>query len=92
MKVRNILFDSQFERKFQKYKEKLTSKQKDNIKVKLMIFKENIFDERLKTHKLSWNLKDYYSIRINFRERLKFKLLPDWDVFFYDVWSHDDIY
>jgi hypothetical protein len=53
MKVRSILFDSRFEKLFQKYKEKLTQKQKDSLKEKLTIFKENIFDESLKTHKLS---------------------------------------
>ena len=53
MKVKNILFDDVFEKNFEKYKSKLNQKQKDNLKIKLLIFKENIFDDRLKTHKLS---------------------------------------
>lgn len=77
MKVTNILFDNSFEKKFSKYKERLNEKEKENLKYKLSLFKENIFDEKLKTHKLSWRLKDYYSFRINYKDRLKFKLL-DW--------------
>ncbi len=53
MKVTKILFDAKFEKKFEKYKSKLTQKQKDNLKQKLSIFKENAFDSRLSTHKLS---------------------------------------
>jgi hypothetical protein len=53
MKVKNILFDSAFEKKFQKYKDRLTTKQKEILKEKLTIFKNDIFDESLKTHKLS---------------------------------------
>lgn len=92
MKVISILFDSAFEKKFQKYKDKLTVKQKELLKEKILIFKDDIFDDRLKTHKLNWNLKDYYSFRISYKDRLKFKLLWNWNVFFYDVWDHDDIY
>lgn len=92
MKVNNILFDSSFEKKFKKYKERLTSKQKELLKQKLIIFKNDIFDNSLKTHKLSWNFHDYYSFRITYKDRLKFKLLWNWDVFFYDIWSHDEVY
>lgn len=92
MKVKNILFDTRFEKSFQKYKEKLTQRQKDSLKERLSIFKENIFDESLKTHKLSWSLKDYYSFRISYKDRIKFKLLDDGDVFFFDIWNHDDVY
>jgi mRNA-degrading endonuclease RelE of RelBE toxin-antitoxin system len=53
MKIINILFDDQFEKQFQKYKEKLTPKQREKLKQKLEIFKEDIFDNSLKTHKLS---------------------------------------
>ena len=34
MKVTKILFDPKFEKKFEKYKSKLTQKQKDNLKEK----------------------------------------------------------
>lgn len=92
MKVKNILFDSQFEKLFEKYKYKLTLKQKENLKEKLKIFKEDIFDDSLKTHKLSWKLKDYYSFRISYKDRIRFKILDDGDVFFYYIWDHDDVY
>ena len=92
MKVTKILFDAKFEKKFEKYKSKLTQKQKDNLKQKLSIFKENAFDSRLSTHKLSWKLQDYYSFSITYKDRLKFKLLEDATVYFYDIWSHDEVY
>ncbi|MDP2396642.1 MAG: type II toxin-antitoxin system mRNA interferase toxin, RelE/StbE family [bacterium] len=77
MRVNNILFDAYFEKTFQKYKSKLTEKQKENLKNKLIIFKNDAFDESLKTHKLSGNLKDYYSFRITYKDRIKFKLLEN---------------
>lgn len=92
MRVINILFDAQFEKQFQKYREKLTQKQRKNLKQKLEIFKEDIFDNSLKTHKLSWNLKDYYSFRINYKDRIRFKIVKEWEVFFYHIWNHDDTY
>lgn len=92
MKVNNILFDDNFEKTFHKYKSKLTQKQRENLKNKLILFKNDIFDDSLKTHKLSWRLKDYYSFRITYKDRIKFKLVSNWDVYFYDIWNHDDIY
>lgn len=53
MKVEQILFDIAFEKKFEKYKQKLTQKERDNLRDKLMIFRKNIFDERLNTHRLN---------------------------------------
>ena len=47
MQVKQILFDSSFEKKFQKYKNKLTEKELNNLKVKFAIFKENIFNPQL---------------------------------------------
>lgn len=53
MKVEQIIFDIAFEKKFEKYKQKLTQKERDNLRNKLVIFRDNIFDERLNTHRLS---------------------------------------
>ena len=44
MKVTKILFDKSFENKFEKYKNKLTQNQKNNLVEKLKLFKENIYD------------------------------------------------
>ncbi len=75
MKVNNILFDNSFEKKFQKYKERITPKQRKDLSDKLEIFIQDIFSESLKNNKLSGWLKDYYSFRISYKDRLKFKLL-----------------
>lgn len=92
MKVKEILFDNKFQTKFEKYKLKLSLKEKENLKSKISIFKENIFDSRLKTHSLKWILKWYYSFSITYKDRLKFKIVEEWVVFFYDIWNHDEIY
>lgn len=53
MKVNNILFDNSFEKKFQKYKERITPKQRKDLSDKLEIFIQDIFSESLKNNKLS---------------------------------------
>lgn len=92
MKVEQILFDIAFEKKFEKYKQKLTQKERDNLRDKLMIFRKNIFDERLNTHRLNWKLKDYYSFRVTYSDRLKFRIVSDSVIMFYDIGGHDQVY
>ncbi len=52
MKVKNIVYDPPFEKRYKKYLKKLTPKGKEVLKERLNIFKNNIFDKRLGTHKL----------------------------------------
>jgi len=92
MKPARIHFDATFEKRWLKYLAKLTDKEKNQLKDRLAIFKEDIFDKRLKTHHLKGNLKEYYAFSINYSDRIVFKLLEDSDVLFIEIGSHDICY
>jgi hypothetical protein len=49
MKPKSIHFDSVFEKRWHKYLTGLTEKQKEPLRERLAIFKEDVFDKRLKT-------------------------------------------
>lgn len=92
MKPKYILYDAVFEKKFERYRSQLTDIEKNRLRNKLKAFKEDIFDRRLKTHKLKGNLSDYYAFSINYSHRIVFKLLKDGSVYFIEVGSHDVCY
>ena len=92
MKPKSIQFDSVFEKRWHKYLSGLTEKQKDHLRKRLGIFKEDIFDKRLKTHRLKGNLSDYYAFSISQSDRIVFKILKDNSVYFIEVGSHDVCY
>ncbi len=92
MKPKYISFDAAFERRFKKYKNLLAHNEKERLKKRFEIFKENIFDERLKTHKLKGNLKDYYAFSISYSDRMVFKILDDGGVYFIEIGVHNVCY
>lgn len=77
MKPRTITFDSVFEKHWQKYLKGLTEKQKDHLRERLAIFKEDVFDKRLKTHRLKGNLKEYYAFSVTYSDRIVFKIIEE---------------
>ncbi|MBF0516386.1 MAG: type II toxin-antitoxin system mRNA interferase toxin, RelE/StbE family [Nitrospirae bacterium] len=70
---------------------------KNNSAIKLTINKvflkleENPFDQSLKTHKLSGNLKDTYSCSMTEDIRIIFTLSDD-TIHLLNIGSHDDVY
>jgi mRNA-degrading endonuclease YafQ of YafQ-DinJ toxin-antitoxin module len=92
MKPLYLLFDRPFEKKLKKFTAQLTADQKLKFKQKLEILKEDIFDERLKTHKLKGNLRDYYAFSISYSERIVFKLLEDGGIYFIEIGGHEICY
>ena len=86
--IRSIVFDKSFERNFKKYKEKLTEQEKDKLRQKLMIFKKDPFDKRLKTHKLKGELKKYWGFWVNHSDRVVFRFIDDQTVFFIIIGDH----
>lgn len=92
MKPRYIKYDNVFEKKFKKYTAQLPAIGKQRLKKRLEIFKEDIFDKRLKTHKLKGELKEYYAFSISYADRLVFRLLEDEGVYFIDIGDHDTCY
>jgi len=92
MKPKSIYFDSVFEKHWHKYLTGLTEKQKAQLRERLTIFKEDVFDKRLKTHRLKGNLKEYYAFSISYSHRIVFKIIEDNSVYFIEVGSHDVCY
>lgn len=92
MKPKYIFYDKAFEKKFDRYKSQLTNAEKEKLKKRFEIFKNNVFDERLKTHKLKGNLKEYHAFSISYSDRLVFKILDDGGIYFIEIGGHDVCY
>ena len=92
MKPRAIRHDATFEKQWAKYLKKLTEKDKEQLKDRLVIFKEDVFDRRLKTHHLKGNLKEYYAFSLSYSDRIVFKLLDNEEILFIEIGSHDFCY
>ena len=92
MRPRYILFDSGFEKEFNKYKAHLTDAERNRLRKRLEIFRDDAFDKRLKTHKLKGHLSAYFAFSISHSDRIVFKILDDGGVFFIAVGSHDICY
>jgi mRNA-degrading endonuclease YafQ of YafQ-DinJ toxin-antitoxin module len=88
MKPKSITFDHVFERHWHKYLKGITEKQKDRLRERLALFKEDIFDKRLKSHRLKGNLKEYYAFSISYSDRIVFRILEDEAVYFIEIGSH----
>lgn len=92
MKPKRVVYDAAFEKKFEKYKRELTQNKRERLKKRLEIFKENVFDRRLNTHKLKGNLSDYYAFSISYSDRIVFKIINDKGIYFIEIGSHDVCY
>lgn len=92
MKPKSITFDHGFEKHWHKYLKGLTEKQKDHLRVRLAIFKDDVFDKRLKTHRLKGNLKEYYAFSISYSDRIVFRIIEDDAVYFIEIGGHDVCY
>jgi len=81
-----------FEKKLKKFIKK-NSNLKSILKEKLKILQENPFDPKLKTHKLSGNLKDFYSFWLTYEYRIVIKIYPKEKIIeFYAIGTHDEVY
>lgn len=64
-------------------------KNKDYLRKRIEIFREDPFDTRLKTHKLKNRLGGYWSFSTNYKERVLFEFKTNDEVIFYDFGNHD---
>ncbi|MCK5413029.1 MAG: type II toxin-antitoxin system mRNA interferase toxin, RelE/StbE family [Candidatus Pacebacteria bacterium] len=87
--IKKIIFDPSFEKSFEKYKNKLSDKKRNTLKERLLIFKKDPFDKKLKTHKLKGNLKNYWSFSVNYSDRILFRFIDKETVFFIEIGNHD---
>lgn len=74
-----------FVRKFKGLEESL----KQEIREKLTLFKKNVRDPSLKTHKLKGKLQGRFSFSINYQYRIVFCYDSPDEIAFLDVGDHD---
>lgn len=81
-----ILYSSKFAREYRK----LPNEIKDIAQQREGIFRNNPFNESLKTHKLKGKFKDFYSFSIGHKYRIIFEFSKDKQIaYFYFVGNHD---
>lgn len=77
-----------YSNRFAKEYKKLPIHIKDKAEKLEEIFRENIFDERLKTHKLSGELKEFWAFSINYNYRIIFEFFNKDIIHFHSVGTH----
>lgn len=75
--------------KFLKQYGKLDCSVQDLVQGKEIIFKDNLFDSRLKTHKLSGRLAGFYAFSVNYSYRIIFNFVDNGIVKFFQIGNHD---
>jgi len=84
MLIKQIRYSSHFLRKLRK----ISQKEKTLLSKIEQIFRANCFDPRLKTHKLSGKLEEFWSFPLSYKTRVLFKLNNKNSVIFIDIGSH----
>jgi len=79
-----IYYSSKFAREYKKLS--LTIKKKAEKQEK--IFRQNPFDSKLKTHKLSGSLKDFWAFSIDTKHRIVFEFVDEKNIWFHSVGDH----
>ena len=74
--------------KFAKEYKRLPQEVKNQAKKKEKIFRKDPFDKRLKTHKLTGKLKEYYSFSIDYDHRIIFEFAKKDIIWFHSVGTH----
>jgi len=74
---------------FERHYRRLPKKIREKAKEKEFIFRENPFNPRLKTHKLSGKDKGCWAFWIDNSYRIKFIFLSSREVLFLDIGTHD---
>ena len=79
-----ILYSARFARQYKK----LSREVKDKAEKAELIFRKDPFDKRLRTHKLSGSLKDFYSFSVTGSHRVIFDMPDKNTARFYDIGDH----
>lgn len=74
--------------KFAKEYKKLPLKIKHKAERQEKIFRQNPFDSRLKTHKLSGKLQEFWSFSVDYQHRIIFELIDAHTIWFHSVGAH----
>ncbi|MBF0556239.1 MAG: type II toxin-antitoxin system mRNA interferase toxin, RelE/StbE family [Nitrospirae bacterium] len=70
---------------------KKTPHLKENLKIIVEKLTCNPFEPALKTHRLTGDLKEFWSCDVSYEIRLRFKIVGD-IVELIDIGTHDDVY
>lgn len=85
MKISKIHYTSRFIKDFRRI-----SKDRQELAItREKIFRNNCFDPRLRTHKLTGALKDYWAFSVTYSDRVLFKFINDKEIIFYKIGSHE---
>lgn len=84
MKIESIRYAVKFVRNFKKLPIFIQKQASE----KEAIFKKNAFDNKLKTHKLTGKLGNFYSFSVNYSYRIIFVFEKENEVIFVDVGNH----
>jgi len=77
-----------YSRQFQKEYGKLPALLREKVEKKEVIFRNNPFDRRLKTHKLSGQFEGFWSFSIDYRYRIIFELKSESSMVFHIIGDH----
>lgn len=80
-----IYYSSKFAREYKK----LPIKIKKIAEKKEKIFRQNPFEPRLKTHRLTGKLKDFWSFSIDYKYRIIFEIIDEKTIWFHSVGTHN---
>lgn len=83
------MVEIEYSPKFARMYTKLPRSTKNAAEEKEKIFRQNPFDLRLKTHKLTGQLKKYWAFSIDYRYRILFSFEGKGLVRFHTVGTHD---
>lgn len=86
-----VAFSASFERAFRKRIKGLKPTE-DRFWQRLEWFVADPHDPRLRTHKLSGELKDLWSFTVEYDIRVVFRFVTETQVIFTDIGSHDEVY
>ena len=74
--------------KFLKQYQKIPLKVKIKAEKQEIIFRKNPFDPRLKTHRLTGNLKEFWAFSIDYQYRIIFQFADENTIWFYSIGTH----
>ncbi len=86
-----VAFSSSFKRAFKKRIE-VRRDLEQKFWRRVEIFTANPHDPRLRTHKLSGELREQWSFTVEYDVRVVFSFLPKSRAVFEDIGSHDEVY
>lgn len=79
-----VFYTSRFGRESKKVPRHL----RNTIEQRVALFKKNPFDPRLKTHKLTGALKEFWSFSIDYRYRVIFEFVDSGQALFHSIGDH----